>query len=611
MDHRQWTTDHGQWTTRKSKIKNQKSSDIQFFEDLSELIGHKHHESDFNDYERQPLLPFKLSQLGPGVAWFDVTGDGHDDLIIGAGRGGAPAVFRSDGHGKFSPCGSAPSLSISNDIAGLVGYDDRTGARMVLAGLTGYEAKSDHAAMTFRLADNRLVAGAPFASEISSGGALALGDMNGNGQLALFVAGSVSPGQYPIGAPSKLYWFDGRQWKLDARNSLLLDNLGIVNGAVWSDLDGNGLPELVLACEWGPIRVFRNRGGALFEVTEELGLNAYTGWWRGVTTGDLNNDGRLDIIASNWGHNSPYRASEKKPLTFVYGQLSQPGVMEIIETEYIGIDLAPRRQFMALANSMPFLFERFNSHKAYSEATIEETLGDRVALGRRITATTLTSMLFINTGSGFKAIDLPREAQFTPAFSVNVADFDGDGNEDVFLSQNFFDAQPETSRSDAGLGLWLKGDGAGRLVAVPSTRTGIKVFGEQRGAALGDYDEDGRVDLAVAQNGAATKLYHNIGAAPGLRVRLKGPPGNPSGVGSVLRLQSKERQGPAREIHAGSGYWSQDSPTQVMAAPERPEVIWVRWPGGRITTTPIPANAKEVTVDVQGNLASSLQTTPL
>jgi hypothetical protein len=74
----------------------------------------------------------------------------------------------------------------------------------------------------------------------------------------------------------------------------------------------------------------------------------------------------------------------------------------------------------------------------------------------------------------------------------------------------------------------------------------------------------GRVDVAVSQNGAATKLFHNIGATPGLRIKLQGSPGNPSGVGALMRLQFKERQGPAREIHAGSGYWSQDSLIQVL-----------------------------------------------
>src|SRR6185436_16845405 len=120
-----------------------------------------------------------------------------------------------------------------------------------------------------------------------------------------------------------------------------------------------------------------------------------------------------------------------------------------------------------------------------------------------------------------------------PAFAVNIADFDGDGNEDIFLSQNFFATPPETPRLDAGRGLLLRGDGAGRFKTVPSLESGIEVYGEQRGAAMADFDADGRIDLVVTQNGAATKLFHNVGAKPGLRVRLAGPQENPSGVGAT------------------------------------------------------------------------------
>ena len=90
------------------------------------------------------------------------------------------------------------------------------------------------------------------------------------------------------------------------------------------------------------------------------------------------------------------------------------------------------------------------------------------------------------------------------------------------------------------------------------------------------------MDLVVTQNGAETKLYHNRGAKPGLRVRLKGPPDNPTGIGAQFWLKFGQRHGPVREIHAGSGYWSQDSAVQVLGIPEPPAQIHVRWPGGKM-----------------------------
>jgi len=148
----------------------------------------------------------------------------------------------------------------------------------------------------------------------------------------------------------------------------------------------------------------------------------------------------------------------------------------------------------------------------------------------------------------------------------------------------------------------LRGDGQGNFTPLAGQASGIRVYGEQRGAALADYDHDGCLDLAVTQNGAATCLFRNEGARPGLRVRVKGSAGNPAGIGVCLRLGFGSRLGPAREIHAGSGYGSQDGTVQVMATPERPSRLWMRWPGGQIREVPLPPACREVVVDVSGRL---------
>jgi len=134
---------------------------------------------------------------------------------------------------------------------------------------------------------------------------------------------------------------------------------------------------------------------------------------------------------------------------------------------------------------------------------------------------------------------------------------------------------------------------------VPAAESGISVYGEQRGAALCDFNHDGRVDLAVTQNGAETKLFRNQSGKPGLRVKLIGPPGNRDGIGATLWTTTNGTNGPAREIHAGSGYWSQDSPVQVLAAGGTG--LHVCWPGGKVTVTRIPPGAKEIGVDSSGN----------
>jgi hypothetical protein len=318
----------------------------------------------------------------------------------------------------------------------------------------------------------------------------------------------------------------------------------------------------------------------------------------------------LDIIASNWGLNSDYQASSNHPVRLYYGDYSGNDSLDLIEAVFDPLHQVeiPRRMRNVLANAYPPLLGHFPTHKAYSEATMEQILAILPKPAEQVQATTLASTVFFNRSNHFEAVELPYEAQIAPAFAVNVGDFDGDGNEDIFLSQNFFAVAPGMRRDDAGRrqdagrGLWLRGTGGGKLEAVPGQKSGILVYGEQRGAALCDFDGDGRVDLAVSQNGAETKLYQNVLGKPGLRVRLNGPPGNPDGVGATMRLVFGGRYGAAREIHGGSGYWSQDSMVQVLGCPETPTQIWVRWPGGKTTTSPIPDGAKEITVDTDGKV---------
>src|SRR6185295_6951507 len=240
------------------------------------------------------------------------------------------------------------------------------------------------------------------------------------------------------------------------------------------------------------------------------------------------------IVAGNWGRNTRYQRYHQKPLRLFYGDFDGDGNVDLLEA-YFAPELnkvVPWSTLDVVSKAMPFVGERFSTYRAFGRASVEEILGDKFAAARELHASTLDSMIFLNRGGRFEAKSMPTEAQFAPVFAVCVGDYDGDGNEDVFLSQNFFDVEVESARYDGGRGLWLRGDGHGGLTALRGQESGVKIYGEQRGAALCDYDGDGRVDIAVAENHGETKLYRNARAKPGLRVRLRGSDLNPRGIGA-------------------------------------------------------------------------------
>src|SRR5439155_11840148 len=184
------------------------------FEDVSGLIAHKHDEPDYDDFSRQPLLPKKLSQLGPGVAWCDLDGDGHDDLIIGSGRGGKLAVYRNGGDGRFAPWPDAAwDQAASDDQTAVVGIRLREGATLLLVGSATYETSESRqgAANQFVVQGRQVLAGGGVPANGSSAGPIAIADLDGDGALEVFVGGRVIPGRFPEAASSRIFRLkDGR-----------------------------------------------------------------------------------------------------------------------------------------------------------------------------------------------------------------------------------------------------------------------------------------------------------------------------------------------------------------------------------------------------------------
>jgi len=570
------------------------SAPTALFTDATALLGGQVHvEPPFDDFRRQPLLPNRFSQLGPGVAWVDADGDGDEDLVVGAGRTGMLTLLENqDGHFTERP---APDAA-AGDLTAVVPVPDGTGRLRLAVGQSNYEAETPGEALAMpRVLGVPLRRGAPgpaaplLAGDTASVGALAAGDVDGDGRLDLFVAPRVIGGLWPVPAPSTLLLgqSDGG-FVPDRRNAAVLRGLGLISAALLVDVVGDARPDLVVAVEFGPVRVLRNQGGRFDDVTASLGLSAHRSRWNGLAAIDVDADGRLDLVATSWGRNLPWGASPDRPHLLVTGPFGEGGpALVFARADSVTGREMPLESFARLGLALPTLRRRIATYAEFAASDVDAVLGPDAARAVRVGATTYDHTLFRNRGSRFEAEPLPARAQVAPAFGVSVADFDGDGAEDLFLAQNFFPTEIGTMRFDAGAGVVLLGDGRGgfRVRSVPEA--GVSIRGDQRGSAVADFDGDGRVDLAVGQNGGTTQLYKNATGTPGLRIALVGGGGNPSAIGALVRVEGENWQGPVRAVLAGQGYWSTDGSPVLPLSPGA-QRVWVRWPNGREVRVPIP-----------------------
>ncbi len=436
-----------------------------------------------------------------------------------------------------------------------------------------------------------------------SAGAVAAADFDHSGRLGLFIGGRVLTGQYPQAPQSALLANRGGKFE-DVTEALApgLRAVGMVTGAVWSDVDGDGWPDLLVTLEWGNVRYFHNNQGKGFEDwTERAGFAAAgTGWWTSLAAADFNGDGRLDYVVGNVGLNTQYHADPAHPALLFSGDFKGDGSNQLIEAYYEGDTLYPWRSRSGLGAVIPSILKRYGRTDAYARAPLAEILGEqRLAKAERYAATELRSGVFLSQPDGnYTFAPLPRLAQIAPLQGLVAGDFDGDGHADIYAVQNSYAPIPSVGRFDGGLSQLLLGDGQGHLAPVPPAASGLVVPRDAKGLAVLDLDQDGWPDFVVTRNDDTTLAFRNGGVAGRrpLRVLLRGAPGNPTGVGSRITVELADGTAQTCEVYAGSGYYSQSSPACFFGYPDGnpPRRIRVRWPSGTTSEHPFQAGVSTV-----------------
>ena len=487
------------------------------FEDVTKALGLdtlRHEENAFIDFNRDALMPHKLSTEGPALAVGDVNGDSLDDAYLGGAKEQPGRLLVQQPDGRFAlrsaSTWNADRLHEDTDAAFLDADGDGHLDLYVVSGGSEFggpaEALRDRlylgdGAGGFRRAERAL----PDLRE--NGAVVAPADYDGDGDTDLFVGSRLVAKAYGATPPSHLLENDGAGRFADVTDEKAegLGAAGMVTDAAWADLTGDGALDLVVVGEWMPVRLFSNQQGRLTEQTETAGLGASQGWWNSVTAADLDLDGDLDLALGNLGRNTRLEVSAEEPARLYMRDFDGNGSSDPILTYYRDGASYPMATRDELVQRIGPLRQKFPTYAAFGAAQMSDLFTPEQIEGAQVrTARTFATAVAENRGAGTFALRaLPTAAQFAPVYALLPGDFDGDGRTDLVLGGNFYGVTPALGRYDASYGLFLRGTSE-EFAATPPPASNLWLAGEVR-AVRRLRQAGGATLLLVARNDASLR----------------------------------------------------------------------------------------------------------
>lgn len=490
-----------------SKVNSIKSK---FFSETNSL-DYTHIENEYNDYKVEVLLPHKLSENGPTTSTADMDGDKKSDLLIGGSIGQA-AKQMTFKEGKWTSVNSAFWESIkSKENRSFTFFDaDGDGDQDVYLVNGGNEStKNGNGWLVDQLLindgkgnyseDDRMPKiGKNTSKAISK-------DIDSDGDQDLIVFGGHKIGSYPESYSTYILENKSSEFVINNELGIGLEEIGLVSDAVEIDYNNDGKLDIVTVGEWSipHVLIFDGSKLKLDMPTEMEGLSS---WWNTIEAGDINGDGRMDLILGSFGDNNKFHPSEKKPLEIFGRDFDGSGTNDVVLAKHYNDKVVPTRGRECSSQQIPEIKDKFPTYNEFALAGIEDILGKenlKKSVHKKITG--MSHKVLWNNTTGWTSDDLPAECQISPLKSISVLDVNGDDIMDIVGIGNHFGAEVETARYDAGYGWVVLGNKSGKLQYNSAFDSGIWFPGD--GRSLEVISNGNNVELLAFFNNGKSKSY--------------------------------------------------------------------------------------------------------